>query len=176
MDRGLRERVRWGNVALATGVAAALAVVVAWPRLAPDRPRVPEGRVVPMGTPAVPRVVGPSVKRAAPSVRRPRKRAAPPARLPRKRAVGRRERRAGEGDGGSRRGRRRPRTLATPTPVVRARPPRAVATPAPAVSAAPVASPTPMARPAPVAPPAPAGAPAPPDPDPVRREFGPEGG
>ena len=49
MDRGLRERVRWGNVALALAVAAVLALVVAWPLLAPDAPAVPGPRAVPRG-------------------------------------------------------------------------------------------------------------------------------
>ena len=50
MDRGLRERVRWGNVALVAGVGAVLAVVVLWPVLAPEAPRVPGRVVVPVVT------------------------------------------------------------------------------------------------------------------------------
>ena len=72
MDRGLRERVRWGNVALALAVPAVLALVVAWPLLAPGAPAVPAPRVVPVATP----------RRRAPRV------AAPPVMRPRKRAVG----------------------------------------------------------------------------------------
>ena len=68
MDRGLRERVRWGNVALALAVPAVLALVVAWPLLAPGAPAVPGPRVVPVATP-------PAAPRAAPPVVRPRKRA-----------------------------------------------------------------------------------------------------
>ena len=48
MDRGLRERVRWGNVARAAGLMVVVAVVVAWPVLAPEEPVVP-GRGCPGG-------------------------------------------------------------------------------------------------------------------------------
>ena len=65
MDRGLRERVRWGNVALALAVAAVLALIVAWPLLAPAAPAVPGPRAVPVVTPAVPRRSSP---RPAPPV------------------------------------------------------------------------------------------------------------
>ena len=143
MDRGLRERVRWGNVALALAVPCVLALVVAWPLLAPGAPAGPAPHGVPVATP-----------RAAPPAVRPRK----PVEVPR-------ERRAGEGGGGSRPRRRKPRARVTPAPR-RATPPVATAT------AAPVAPPAPVATAVPVAPPAPAPA----DPDPVLREFGPESG
>jgi hypothetical protein len=41
MRRDVLGRVRWGNVALVATVLAALAVVVAWPRLAPAPPSLP---------------------------------------------------------------------------------------------------------------------------------------
>src|SRR5690349_2489467 len=105
MDRGLRERVRWGNVARAAAVAGVVALVVAWPRLAPDGPRVPGGRAVPVAT--VPPAVG------APRVPRARERRA-----------ARGERRAGEGGRGSRRGRQRPRAVAETGPAGRGGRPR----------------------------------------------------
>ena len=174
MDRGLRERVRWGNVARALGLVAVAGVVVAWPVLAPEAPVVPGTEAVPVvpgpaGTPVAPsratpaprlrvmrprRVLPQSVRSRARPGRRGRRRVAPA--VPRRRVRG--ERRAGEGGGGA--------VPDRPTPVVPLAPP---------VSAAPVAPP---ARAVPVAPPAVAGqgTPAPPDPDPVVREFGPEGG
>ena len=62
MDRRLRERVRWGNVARALGVVAVMGVVVAWPVLAPEAPVVP-------GREAVPVVEGPRAVPRAPVVR-----------------------------------------------------------------------------------------------------------
>jgi hypothetical protein len=41
-------RVRWGNVGRAATVVLALTVVIAWPRLASDAPRVPAAGVVPL--------------------------------------------------------------------------------------------------------------------------------
>src|SRR5262245_40022566 len=41
MGRDVLRRVRWGNVALAAAVVAALATVIAWPRLAPAPPGLP---------------------------------------------------------------------------------------------------------------------------------------
>src|SRR5829696_1461866 len=48
MDRRLRERVRWGNVARAAGAVAAVALVAAWPALAPDAPVLPGRETVPV--------------------------------------------------------------------------------------------------------------------------------
>ena len=165
---GAMERVRWGNVLRALAVVAVLGLVVAWPLLAQVETRVPSGREVPMATRAPTASPRPAPRRPA-------------------RPVVRRERRAGERGGGARRGRDpgAPRTSKPPT-VSAAPAPRA----APAVTPAPVAArpapsePQPVpARPVPSQPqpvaarPAPAmtPAPAPPDPDPVLREFGPEG-
>jgi hypothetical protein len=139
MDRGLRERVRWGNVGRALGLVALVALVVAWPALAPEAPVVPGREAVPV----VPRVA-PEPRVRLPRVVRPRRvrprRRVPPAvrRRPERRVV-RVVRRAGEGGGSA--------APVRPAPVVTAAPP------APAVQ----------------------GAPAPADPDPVLREFGPEG-
>ena len=44
---GMPRRVRWGNVGRAAGATAALALVVAWPRLASPPPRLPADRAVP---------------------------------------------------------------------------------------------------------------------------------
>jgi hypothetical protein len=41
-------RVRWGNVALAAAVIAALAVAIAWPRLAPGPSRLPPDAAAPL--------------------------------------------------------------------------------------------------------------------------------
>jgi hypothetical protein len=49
---GAMERVRWGNVLRALAVVAVLGLVVAWPVLAPEAPRVPRGVVRPVATPA----------------------------------------------------------------------------------------------------------------------------
>jgi len=147
------ERVRWGNALRALAVVGVLGLVVAWPVLAPEAPRVPAGREVPVAVPsAVAPVVTPApTARASPRRAAPRKAAPRPVRRRPERRVVRRERRAGRGGGGAER-------------VVR-RPAPAVAPAAPAVvPAAPVVPPA-----AAVAPPA--AAPAPPDPDPVVREF-----
>src|SRR5215208_6173600 len=77
MDRRLRERVRWGNVGRASAAVAAVALVAAWPALAPDPPVLP-------GREAVAVVPAPAATpRAAPPARphgrdvRPRRRARP---------------------------------------------------------------------------------------------------
>ena len=148
---GAMERVRWGNVLRALAAVAVLGLVVAWPLLAPEAPRVPSGRERPVVTPAP----------VAPMVTPPPRKAAPrPARRRPKPRVVRRERRAGKGGGGSGRVTRRPSPLVTPAAAV-------------------VVPPAPVAPPVPVAPPPQAalpGSPAPADPDPVLREFGPESG
>src|SRR4051794_41547987 len=41
-------RVRWENVGRAAAAVLALGVVIAWPRLAPDAPRVPAAGLVPL--------------------------------------------------------------------------------------------------------------------------------
>ena len=128
MDRGLRERVRWGNVGLVAGVGAVLAVVVLWPVLASEAPRVPGEVAAPVAT-ATPapwrvRVVRP--RRMVPVARAPRVREAP--RRP-SRAVVRVVRRAGGGA-----------VPARPAPVATVAPPVAPA-PAPAPAASPVPAP-----------------------------------
>jgi hypothetical protein len=86
MDRDLWRRLRWGNIARAAGVLGVAAAVVAWPRLAPEAPRVPGPRAVPLVT-VVPRDV---TVVPAPGVPAPA-----PVRRPRERPAGRGERRAG---------------------------------------------------------------------------------
>src|SRR3954469_13524663 len=44
----LLRRVRWGNVGRAAAAVLALGVVIAWPRLASDAPRVPAAGLVPL--------------------------------------------------------------------------------------------------------------------------------
>jgi hypothetical protein len=55
----MHRRLRWGNVARAAGAAATVAVVVAWPRLAPPEPALPGSGAVPIARdepePAAPR-------------------------------------------------------------------------------------------------------------------------
>jgi hypothetical protein len=46
-DERIRVRVRWGNVARAAVALAALALVVAWPRLGGAPPALPDDRAVP---------------------------------------------------------------------------------------------------------------------------------
>ena len=57
----MRGRVRWGNVGRVLGPVAAVAVVVAWPRLASPLPVVPGDAVVPVATPP-PSGAAPAVK------------------------------------------------------------------------------------------------------------------
>ena len=45
----MHRRLRWGNVARAAGAALALALIVAWPRLAPPETEVPGDRAMPLG-------------------------------------------------------------------------------------------------------------------------------
>src|SRR5947209_11426044 len=47
MTPSVLRRVRWGNVARLAGAAAALALVVAWPRLRPHEPPLPPRTVLP---------------------------------------------------------------------------------------------------------------------------------
>jgi hypothetical protein len=152
MDRGLRERVRWGNVGRALGLVALVALVAAWPALAPDAPVVPAREAVPVvpapGATPVPRVRPHVVRprrvmrprKRPPARARTRRRVAPAVRRKRVRHVVRAVRRAGEGGGGAVPGRA--------APVVTAAPPVSVTV---------------------------QGSAAPADPDPVLREFGPEG-
>ena len=44
-------RVRWGNVGRAAVVAGVLALAVAWPRLAPEPPRLPSDEGIPLASP-----------------------------------------------------------------------------------------------------------------------------
>ena len=46
-DERIRVRVKWGNVARAAVALAALALVVAWPRLGGEPPALPDDRAVP---------------------------------------------------------------------------------------------------------------------------------
>ena len=48
MGRDVLRRVRWGNVALAAAVAAALVVAVAWPRIAASPPALPRDTATPL--------------------------------------------------------------------------------------------------------------------------------
>jgi hypothetical protein len=48
MRTDVLRRVRWGNVALAAAVAAVLATVVGWPRLAPSPPALPPDAARPL--------------------------------------------------------------------------------------------------------------------------------
>src|SRR5215210_3050473 len=109
---GAMERVRWGNVLRALAVVAVLGLVVAWPVFAPEAPRVPARREVPVATPSpVAPVVTPTATASArPVVRRPERR------------VVRRERRAGGGGGDAERVVRRPAPVATPAAPVAAPP------------------------------------------------------
>src|SRR5688572_11690510 len=122
MDRGLRERVRWGNVARALAVVMVVGLVVTWPRLAPEAPAVPDAAVVPVVT--VPPAAAAPPGRVAPGRVAPRRvaprrvaprRVAPPVVRKRKRVGVRGERRAGEGGGGSWPRRRERRVMVAPT-------------------------------------------------------------
>jgi hypothetical protein len=44
----LRDRIRWGNVARAGGLAVLAAVIVAWPALSPREPALPPAQPVPV--------------------------------------------------------------------------------------------------------------------------------
>src|SRR3954463_2728389 len=48
MGRDVLRRVRWGNVALAAAVVAALVAVVAWPRLTAPAPALPGDSAQPL--------------------------------------------------------------------------------------------------------------------------------
>lgn len=48
LDDRLIDRIRWGNVARAAALLAAIALVVAWPRLEGDTPRLPDAAAVPV--------------------------------------------------------------------------------------------------------------------------------
>jgi hypothetical protein len=55
MGSELLRRVRWKNVARAGVVVAVVAAVVAWPRLSPPAPRLPDRAARPLATPSVQR-------------------------------------------------------------------------------------------------------------------------
>src|SRR5215217_7455966 len=58
LARGMRHeaagRARWSHAGRAAAVAAMLALVVAWPRLAPPVPRLPGDAGIPVATPGPP--------------------------------------------------------------------------------------------------------------------------
>jgi hypothetical protein len=92
MGSDLLLRVRWGNVARAGVVVVVVGAVVAWPRLTPTAPRVPDQLARPLATAApeptavaAPHVVAP-VARPAPR-RSPRHHHGRPRRRPRRRVV-----------------------------------------------------------------------------------------
>jgi hypothetical protein len=142
----LARRIRWGNVARAAAALGVLALVIAWPRLAPPAPRVPADAAIPLGAGGDDAAPGPE---AAPPA--PRRDAAPPARAKRRpaRRTRRREPRA-----------RRP---------VRQPAPRGRTGREGRVTQRAAAAPTPAPTPAPPAPPS---GPTPADPDPATAEFG----
>jgi hypothetical protein len=76
MGSDLVRRVRWRNVARAGAVVAVVATVVAWPRLTPPPPRLPDRAPRPLVTPSVQE--HDEVREAAPDVpevrRAPRRR------------------------------------------------------------------------------------------------------
>ena len=45
-------RIRWGNVGRAAVVVGVLALAVAWPRLAPETPRLPPDEGIPLASPS----------------------------------------------------------------------------------------------------------------------------
>jgi len=115
MGRDVLRRVRWGNVALAAAVAAALVVAVAWPRIARSPPALPRDTATPLVNEA-PR----QGRTPAPAVRPVRERRKP-ARPPRRSSHRPRKHRA-----------KPRRAMSPPPPPVRApRPPRAAGTAAP---------------------------------------------
>jgi hypothetical protein len=150
MDRW--RRVRWGNVGRVVAVASVVAIVVAWPRLAPDTPAVPGAAAVPIGGEAAkPRTVR---RRAEPRTRRKTKRV-------RRRDAARHPRRRPPRGGDGHRAAMRPRSAApderggavapmTPQDEGGGHEDRGAMPPPPASGGAP---------------------PAPPDPDPVAPEF-----
>jgi len=54
MGSDLLRRVRWSNVARVVAAVAVVAAIVAWPRLGPPRPRVPDRAARPLVTAASP--------------------------------------------------------------------------------------------------------------------------
>lgn len=89
---GLRERVRWANVAKAAAAVVLVALVVAWPRLSSDAPALPDAPVVDTAGGGPAPAVGAAAERegSRPAVTPPRE-SAPDTGTPR-------------GDGGERRG------------------------------------------------------------------------
>jgi hypothetical protein len=73
MASDLLRRVRWRNVGRAVGAVVLIVAVVAWPRLSPPAPRLPDSVDRPLVEPT-PRPPAPAVQRPAPR-RRPRERA-----------------------------------------------------------------------------------------------------
>src|SRR3954468_15760316 len=69
MGPDVLRRVRWGNVALTAAVLAALAAVIAWPRLAPAPSRLPSDTAQPVVEEATQRQAAPA-PRAQPARRR----------------------------------------------------------------------------------------------------------
>jgi hypothetical protein len=86
MGLDVLRRIRWGNVALAVAVAAALFAVLAWPRLAPAPPGLPPDAAAPLvGSEAAPREDAESRGASA----EPRRRAKPRGTVARRAGAGR---------------------------------------------------------------------------------------
>jgi len=126
MGRDVLRRVRWGNVALAAAVAAALVLAVAWPRIAGSPPPLPRDAATPLVDEA-PRH-GRAPAPAARPVREGRKPARPPRRSPRRP----RKHRAKPRPAAKPRSAAKPRPAVSPLPAARApRPPRVTGTATP---------------------------------------------
>ena len=141
----LRERVKWGNVAKAAAVAVLIAIVLAWPRLSPDGPALPEEEaVVAPDRGLAPSVAAPAADEAAPVGEQP---APAKPRVEKPRAEKPRKEPATKGrrttaTKGRRNGaKRRPAPSAPVTRAAPAAPPPAVSSPSPAP--APVFTPAP---------------------------------
>jgi len=72
MQRDLLRRVRWGNVGRAVAVVAAVAAIVAWPRLEPAPPRLPPDRATPLVVASPPPPETPPAPAGRRAARRPR--------------------------------------------------------------------------------------------------------
>jgi hypothetical protein len=71
----MHRRLRWGNVARAAGAALIVALVVAWPRLAPPEPALPVSEAAPLEEPT-PRARARERSRGTARRRKPARRAA----------------------------------------------------------------------------------------------------
>ena len=139
MQPDLLSRLRWGNLARAAAVLAAIAAVVAWPRLDAPEPDLPADRPQPAAE-ALGYASSPEPSQADRRERRGRPAGRPTARSRRATGARRRVRRHARGAAPPRpRGNTRSPAPAPPAPPVPA-PPRSVppASPAPSELAAPV--------------------------------------